>query len=159
MQTRLIFQAEIKKAQEESCLRSQLAVSLILQLAKALPSLRDRSVATSSDVILAVASFTSKQDPWVTEDSLLEADMYLNVHCQDKGELRLILERVLKEKTRPLFAKTKNPAITSEGRKNFHPVPPTRFDGSSLDDSTRPWKNTDIYAATVLSWIISKYNV
>lgn len=114
-------------------------------------------MAASPDVILAVASFTSNEDPWTTEDSLMEADMHLNVTCyQTPGP---IIERLLREKIRPLFAKTKNPAITSEGRKNFHPVAPTRFDGSSLDDSTRPWKNTDIYAASVLSWIISKYNV
>ncbi|KAJ5677945.1 uncharacterized protein N7477_003578 [Penicillium maclennaniae] len=121
---------ELKTAQEESRRRSELAITLILSLNKPLPGLRDRSVASSPDVILAVASFTSREDPWTTEDSFMEADMHLS---------------------------TKNPAITSEGRKNLHPVPPTRFDGSSLDDSTRPWKNTDIYAASVLSWIISQY--
>lgn len=151
------FSAEIKKAQEESRLRSALAVQLILVLNKPLPGLRDRSVASSPDVILAVASFTSKQDPWTTEDSLMEAEMHLGMTCQ--FDPWSIIERVLREKIRPLFTRTKNPTITSEGRKNLHPVPPTRFDGSALDDSTRPWKNTDIYGATVLSWIVSKYTV
>ncbi|KAJ5140076.1 hypothetical protein N7448_003484 [Penicillium atrosanguineum] len=146
---------ELETAQEESRLRSELAITLIHSLNKLLPGLRDRSVASSPDVILAVASFTSEEDPWTTEDSLMEADMHLNATCQSKPWP--IIERVLREKIRPLFAKTKNPAITREGRKNLHPVPPTRFDGSSLDDSTRPWKNTDIYAASVLSWIISQY--
>ncbi|KAJ6119751.1 hypothetical protein N7523_004031 [Penicillium sp. IBT 18751x] len=146
---------ELKTAQEESRRRSELAITLILSLNKPLPGLRDRSVASSPDVILAVASFTSREDPWTTEDSLMEATMHLSVTCQ--SQRWSIIECLLKEKIRPLFAKTKNPAITSEGRKNLHPVPPTRFDGSNLDDSTRPWKNTDIYAASVLSWIISQY--
>lgn len=133
-------------------------MSLILILtAKAIVGLSDRSIARAPDVILAMASFTSMEDPWTTEDSENEAAMHLNVQLQyDKWHA---IEQVLKEKIRPLFTKTKNPAITSEGRKNLHPVPPTRFDGSALDDSTKPWKNTDIYATRVLSWVISQYEV
>ena len=119
--------------------------------------LPDGSIASSPDVILAMASLTSKQDPWTTEDSSSSASMHLSVTCQD-GILPII-ERLLKEKIRPLFSKTRNPAITSEGRKNFHPVLVSRFDGSTLDDSTKPWKNTDIYATRVLFWVISKYKV
>lgn len=104
-----------------------------------------------------MASFTSEEDPWTTEDTVVESSMHLNVTLQ-RGKWTVI-ERILKEKIRPLFTKTKNPAITSEGRKNFHPVPPTRFDGSALDDSTKPWKSTDIYATSVLSWIVSQYTV
>lgn len=135
-----------------------MAVSLIQILtAKAILGLTDRSIARAPDVVLATATFNSMQDPWTTEDSESEASMHLKVSLQDdKWDA---LERLLKEKIRPLFTKSKNPAITSEGRKNLHPVPPTRFDGSALDDSTRPWKNTDIYATSVLSWIISQYEV
>lgn len=125
---------------------------------KAGPCLEARApVSGSPDVILAMASFTSEQDPWTTERSMDEASMHLNVTLQ-WGKWTMI-ERVLKEKLRPLFTKAKNPAITSEGRKNFHPIPRTRFDGSVLDDSTKPWKSTDIYATSVLSWIISQYEV
>lgn len=83
--------------------------------------------------------------------------MYLDVTMQG-GKWNLIA-RLLKEKIRPLFTKTKNPAITSEGRKNFHPVPLTRFDGSVLDDEMKPWKIKDVYATRVLSWIVSQYKV
>lgn len=122
---------------------------------KATLGLSDRSVASSPDVILATATFASEQDPWTTDEG--KSSMHLNMTLQS-GKWTVI-ERVLKEKLRPLFTKAKNPAITSEGRKNFQPVPPTRFDGSVLDDSTKPWKNTDIYATSVLSWIISQYEV
>lgn len=117
----------------------------------------DRSVASSPDVILAMATFASEQGPWTTEDSESESSMHLNVTLQ--SDKWTVIERVLKEKLRPLFTKSKNPAITSEGRKNFQPVPPTRFDGSALDGSTKPWKDTDIYATSVLSWIIAQYEV
>lgn len=149
---------EIKKAQEESRLRSNVAINLLVEItAKAVTCLADRSVASSPDVILAMASLTSEQDPWTTEDSATCASMGLNVVCQK--DRFTIIEKLLKEKIRPLFSKTKNPAITSEGRKNFHPVPVSRFDDSTLDDSTKPWKNTDIYAIRVLSWVISQYKV
>lgn len=158
MNSRAEQQAEDKNAQEESRLKSELAAEFIMLLgAKAVPTFDDRSVTTSPDVIVAMASFTSSKDPWTTTTSSDCAEMHLNVACQDG--LWQIIERVLKEKIRPLFAKTKNPAITSEGRKNLHPVPPTRFDGGALDDSTKPWKNTHIYAPAVLSWIICQYKV
>ncbi|CEJ58204.1 hypothetical protein PMG11_06870 [Penicillium brasilianum] len=147
---------EIKDAQKESRLRSALAIQLILQLSsKAPPGLSDRSIASSPDVVLAAACFTEQKDPWTTEDSHDEASMYLDVTMQD-GKWDLIA-RLLKEKIRPLFTKAKNPAITSEGRKNFHPVPLSRFDGSILDDEMKPWKFRDVYATRVLSWIISRY--
>lgn len=150
---------ETKRAQEETRLRGSLAVQLLLMLsAKATVGLEDDTrVSGSPDVILAMASFTSEEDPWTTEDSLGEASMHLSVTLQE-GKWPII-ERVLKEKLRPLFTKAKNPAITSEGRKNLHPVPPSRFDASVLDDSTKPWKNTDIYATRVLSWVITQYEV
>lgn len=148
-----------KRAQEETRLRGSLAVTLILELtAKATLGLEDRESATDSpDVILAMASFTSEQDPWTIENSVIEASMHLEVALQrDKWTM---IERVLKQKIRPLFTRAKNPAITSEGRKNLHPVPSSRFDGSVLDDSTKPWRNTDIYATSALSWIVSQCEV
>lgn len=133
-------------------------MQLILQLsAKTPPGLSDRSIASSPDVILAAACFTEQNDPWTTEDSHDEASMYLDVTMQD-GKWDFIA-RLLKEKIRPLFTKAKNPAITSEGRKNFHPVPLSRFDGSILDDELKPWKFRDVYATRVLSWVISRYKV
>ncbi|KAJ5737011.1 uncharacterized protein N7483_002136 [Penicillium malachiteum] len=105
---------------------------------------------------MAMVTFATKQDPWTTDDTMGTASSHLRVAGQ-KGGLWATIEAILKEKIRPLFTKQRNPKITSEGRKNFHPVPLARFDGSVLDDSTRPWKNTAIYTTSVLSWIISQY--
>jgi hypothetical protein len=70
-----------------------------------------------------------------------------------------ILGDLLKEKIRPIFARTKNIAITPAGRKNFHPIPQARFDSSFLERETKPWKFHDVYATTVLEWILSQLNV
>ncbi|EPS32836.1 hypothetical protein PDE_07797 [Penicillium oxalicum 114-2] len=148
--------AKIETAQQESRLRSVLAIQLILQLsAKAPACLADRSVVSSPEVVLAAACFTDQSDAWTTEDAYEEASMYLNVALQDNRWR--IIEKLLKENLRPLFTKAKNPAITSEGRKNFHPTPVSRFDGSVLDDELKPWKFKDIYATRVLAWVISQY--
>ncbi|KAJ5980842.1 hypothetical protein N7481_008140 [Penicillium waksmanii] len=143
---------------EESRLKSELAAQFItLMEAKVISTLDNQPVASSPDVIVAMASFTSKKDPWTTNDSNNCAEIHLNMACQN--DLWPIIERVLREKVRPLFTKTKNPAITSEGRKSLHPVARTRFDGGALDDSTKPWKTTDVYAPAVLSWIICQYKL
>ncbi|KAJ5098096.1 hypothetical protein N7532_005097 [Penicillium argentinense] len=145
-----------KIAQEESRLKSEIAVELILILgAKPVNGLQDRSIIKSPGVIATMASFTSKEDPWITQTSMDSAETHINVSCQ--SGIWPIIERVLREEIRPLFTKTRNPAITSEGRKNLHPMPSAPFDGSKIDDSTKPWKNTDIYATSVLSWAISQY--
>ncbi|KAF7716156.1 Uncharacterized protein PECH_005432 [Penicillium ucsense] len=146
----------IKSAQEDSRLRSTLAIQLILQLsAKAPACLEDRTIVSAPDVVLAAACFTDQSDPWTTEDSYEEASMYLNVALQ--RERWSIIDKLLKEKLRPLFTKIKNPAITTEGRKNFHPTPLSRFDGTVLNDELKPWKFNDIYATRILAWIISQY--
>lgn len=67
------------------------------------------------------------------------------------------IDFILRERIRPLFAKTKNPAITSAGRKNFHPQTLPRFGASDPDASAKPWKNADVYVGAVLAWILSQY--
>lgn len=129
----------------------------MLLTAKGGPGIRNASLLSSPDAVTAMAIFTSEQEPWSTTETATEACMFINVACQDR--MSSILERLLKEKIRPLFSKSRNPAVTREGRKDLHPVPLPRFDGSILDDSTRPWKNTDIYATSLLRWIVSQYTV
>lgn len=116
------------------------------------------------DVITALASFTSEQDSWTTRDTYLESRRILesfatNAHGEAESSFWSLVERILKERIKPVFAKTKNPAITAQGRKNFHPVPLPRFDASIIDPATKPWKISDVYATTVLAWVIALYQV
>ncbi|KAF4155449.1 hypothetical protein CNMCM6936_009027 [Aspergillus lentulus] len=124
--------------------------------------LRIQKSAHAMDVITALASFTSEQDSWTTRDTYMESRRILesfatNAHGEAESSFWSLVERILKERIKPVFAKTKNPAITAQGRKNFHPVPLPRFDASIIDPATKPWKISDVYATTVLAWVIAQY--
>ncbi|KAJ6096126.1 hypothetical protein N7486_006872 [Penicillium sp. IBT 16267x] len=150
---------EIKKAQNESLLKGTLALEfLCLFKAQTNATLPNRRTPTAPDTLpdslITIATFMAGQDPWCTDNTRQVAEMFFSggwTHLWDT------IEMVLRDKLRPLFMKQRNPNITNEGRKDFHPVPLPRFDGSALDDSAKPWKNKDIYATSVLSWIVSQY--
>ncbi|KAE8154763.1 hypothetical protein BDV25DRAFT_135683 [Aspergillus avenaceus] len=146
---------EHKEAMREDQLRSRLALAIIASLNGTLPIADAKSQA---DIIIALASFSSTDDPWTTQESHECSTKLLDGFAKSTHSLWSILEQILKERIRPLFAKAKNPAITAAGRKNFHPVPLPRFDASILDPETKPWKIHDVYAPTVFSWIITQYN-
>ncbi|OGM45906.1 hypothetical protein ABOM_006070 [Aspergillus bombycis] len=155
--------AEQKDAILEDQLRSRIALSVLSLLAESFPISKAESVA---DVVIALASFSSIEDPWTTEEAFSCATTLLDTFTPATATnpdmnttFWPVIERILKDRIRPLFAKTRNPAITSAGRKNFHPVPLPRFDASILDPETKPWKIQDIYATAVLSWIIQQYKV
>ncbi|KAJ5760546.1 hypothetical protein N7520_007702 [Penicillium odoratum] len=101
-----------------------------------------------------MATFVSSNNPWSTSLNKDRADIFLG---GDFADFWNIIYKTLQDKIRPLFTKQRNPNITNEGRRDFHPVPLHRFDGSTLDDAAKPWKNTDIYATSALSWIVSLY--
>ncbi|KAI9037849.1 Tti2 family protein [Aspergillus affinis] len=145
----------------EDQFRSNIAISVIESLAGLLPIHESEN---TPDIIIALASFASDHDSWALPETHARANALLTTHftsLRSEADLNktfwATIEDILKQKIRPLFAKTKNPAITASGRKNFHPVPLPRFDASVLDPETKPWKIQDVYATTVLSWIITQY--
>lgn len=106
----------------------------------------------------------SDNDPWTTSASATKAKEALHfftakLRTEESRSFWSIVEQVLKERIKPLFAKTRNPAITDAGRKNFHPVPLGRFDTSILDPESKPWKVHNPYATTVFEWVIAQYHV
>ncbi|KAL4903245.1 hypothetical protein BDW74DRAFT_169126 [Aspergillus multicolor] len=142
--------------QEESRQKSALAISVISSLYALLP-LEESDDA--SNVVIALGSFTSESDAWNTHDAFTTAT-YLLGEFVDKAEplsFWMTVEGILKNRVRPLFAKSKNPAITESGRKNFHSVSLPRFDLSIIDPETKPWKNHDAYITVVFSWILKQY--
>ncbi|KAJ5952765.1 uncharacterized protein N7479_011178 [Penicillium vulpinum] len=151
---------DIIKAQNESRFRSELALELLLVLNKPLTGLPNGKADNAADILLAGACFTNKKNPWATSESYNAASMLMSVWIQDTRRSNTFwpaIDFILRERIRPLFAKTKNPAITSAGRKNFHPQTLPRFGANDLDASAKPWKTTDVYVASVLSWILSQY--
>ena len=110
----------------------------------------------------ALASFTQSRDSWTTEalkiqaDNLLQRSIKLLRHECDSIEA--LLSRLLREKVKPLFAKSKNPNVTEAGRKNISPLPvPVEH---SIDEiALKPWKYQDVYIVAVFEWILNQLNV
>ncbi|KAL4950207.1 hypothetical protein BDW69DRAFT_197456 [Aspergillus filifer] len=142
--------------QIESRQRSALALFGIQALNSVLPL---REAEAVEDVIMSVASFTSEADPWTTDKTRGSSRRILNdfIETSDSSFYWATIESILRSRVRPLFAKSKNTAITESGRKNFHPVPLPRFDLSILDPESKPWKTRDAYIITVFSWVLSQY--
>lgn len=146
---------------ETSRLGSTIAISVLSSLATLLPI---EKAANKPDIVVALASFTSVDDPWTTKEGATKATEMLQsfttkIRADADPSFWSVIEQILKERIKPLFAKTKNPAITATGRKNFHPVPLPRFDTSILDPESKPWKINDVYATTVFAWVIAQYRV
>ncbi|KAL4988339.1 hypothetical protein BDW68DRAFT_187245 [Aspergillus falconensis] len=144
--------------QDESRQRSTLAVSVISRLNALLPFEQSECV---SSVVIALASFSSETSAWNTWEASTASIAMLRdfVERAEPSSFWMTVESILKSRVRPLFAKTKNPAITESGRKNFHPIPLPRFDLSILDPETKPWKMHDAYITTVFAWIVSQYRI
>ncbi|OKL57808.1 hypothetical protein UA08_06966 [Talaromyces atroroseus] len=134
-----------------------LAISCIKYLNDVLPVLE---ASNSVDILMSLSSFTSLHDPWTTSTSVNDALAVLELCMQPERRSRCwpILERICESNIKPIFAKTKNAAITATGRKNLHPLPRQRFDDSLFDPESKPWKHKDVYATTVLEWILRQYN-
>lgn len=143
-------------------IRSNLAISVISSQIDHLPI---ENAANKADMVIALASFTLGRDPWSTTELTEKARAILqkfvkNTHTEvDSSAFWSVIEEILKERIKPLFAKTRNPAITATGRKNFHPVPLARFDTSILDPDSKPWKAQEVYSTTVFAWIVGQYRV
>lgn len=153
--------SDIIQCQIDSRFRSELAMDFLLESSKLLPNLSKPSPDNVADVLLAGACF-KESTPWTTSNSHGAASKLLDIWTQSSrkyGTFWPAIDLILRERIRPLFAKQKNPAITSAGRKNFHPQALPRFGSNGLDESAKPWKTTDIYVASVLSWVLSQYKV
>ena len=141
-------------------IKSNIAISVLTSLAALLPV---EKTANKPDIVIALASSTSDNNPWMTSTSSTKAREALQSFTTDlradASTFWSVVEQVLKEGVKPLFAKTRNPAITDAGRKNFHPVPLGRFDTSILDPESKPWKVHNPYATTVFEWVIAQYHV
>jgi len=65
---------------------------------------------------------------------------------------------LLRERIKPLFAKSKNPAVTPAGRKAITPLPVPIEHG--VDEvEIKPWKYGDCYIVTVFEWVLQQLDV
>ena len=130
-------------------------IQLLSHLQKLEPFLKDESVVA---ILTCLASFTDLSDPW-TDSKARDHAYSLSEGYAASGNLSSILTGLLRERIKPLFAKTKNPAITEQGRKAIDPLPSATTAHSDLDGEAKPWKYRDSYIATVFQWVLRHLDV
>lgn len=130
-------------------------ISLLRRLLKIEPLAEDESVVT---ILTSLASFTDLSDRW-THPNAGDHAYTLSEDYVASGILPTILTRLLEERIKPLFSKTKSPAITQQGRKAINPLPIATTAHSDLDGETKPWKYRNAYIVTVFQWALKHLDV
>ena len=112
------------------------------------------------DFITCLASFTGAHDSWTTPEAYKYATNLLQTLMgpDDDKAVQDLLAALLEKKVKPLFTKTKNPAITAQGRKAIHPLPAAP-DFSDSEVEIKPWKFRAAYIITVFGWILGHLDV
>lgn len=109
-------------------------------------------------VFSCLASFSDESDPW-TSPKTQELACSLAKEYAVPDHLPALLHGLLQERIKPLFAKSKNPAITQQGRKAIDPLPSNGTAHGDLDTESKPWKYRDVYIVTVFRWILKHLDV
>ncbi|MCJ1311309.1 hypothetical protein MMC25_004980 [Agyrium rufum] len=113
----------------------------------------------SVDLVFDVASYTDLRDEWTTSGAhneataLLQAIFHGRPVLLDKQTKTQLLATILRNRIKPLFAKTRNPAITAQGRKAKYPLPGA-IEAMDDETETKPWKYSDPCAVTVFQYIV-----
>lgn len=109
-------------------------------------------------VLTCLASFTDLDDPWTCSEARDQARS-LSEHYAASGDISSMLTRLLQERIKPLFANTKNPAITQQGRKAINPLTSAATAHSDVDSEPKIWKYRDAYSVTVFQWVLKHLDV
>ena len=124
-------------------------------LQKLTPLSKDES---NVKVLTCLAAFTDENDPWTCPGAQKKASVLIKDYLNSSNQ-PILFSRLLQERVRPLFARSKNPAITPQGRKAINPLPSTAIANSDLDDAVKPWKYRDVYIVTVFQWVLDHLDV
>ncbi|KAL6719105.1 hypothetical protein ACLMJK_003340 [Lecanora helva] len=112
---------------------------------------------SDSRVILftCLASFSDESDVWTSLETYEQALNLLKT-CTDSERQSDLLRALLEERIKPLFVRSKSPAITQEGRKAIDSLPLNDSLHSDLDIKVKPWKYRTVYIITVIQWILTQ---
>ena len=107
-----------------------------------------------------LAAYTDSRDSWTIIKAMKDAEEILDslFSNADGAAQARALNGVLADSVKPRFAKSKNPAVTEQGRKVIHPLPQP-LDMSDMETSSKPWKFRDIYIITVYRWVLAQLDV
>lgn len=112
-----------------------------------------------------LASFTDSREEWSGGEASDQAGSLLDHllrQCDATPErFRSLIAALLEQTVKPLFAQTKNLAITAQGRKAIGAANPTRgYVGSMEPESElKPWKFHRVYVVAVFRWILENLEV
>ena len=133
---------------------------LLSHLQRLVPTLDENP---APDIVTSLASFTDPRDPW-TRPEAFETASALLVNLLRRGQtttpkfLSKMLAILLQDMVRPSFTKTKNSAITEQGRKANYRLPSAVGFGDS-EVEMKPWKFRDVHILTVFRWTLGKLDV
>ena len=109
-------------------------------------------------ILTCLASFTDMNDRWTCPEACHHACILLR-GFEASENLSNTFTRLLQERIKPLFAKTKNLATTQQGRRAVDPMLGSATIHSDLDGETKPWKYHDAYSVTVFHWVLKHLDV
>jgi hypothetical protein len=109
-------------------------------------------------VLTSLAAFSDENDTWNEPRAQKQASLLIEDYVKS-GHLPALLTSMLETHVKPRFSKSKNPAITQQGRRAIDPVPSNAALHGDLDAGSKPWKYRDVYAVTVFQWVISHLSV
>lgn len=113
-------------------------------------------------LISCLASFTDPREEWSSQEASEQAHSLMNLLVRpfkaESKSFQSLITLLLEQQVKPLFAKTKNPAITSQGRRAIG-SPPTNYLISDPETELKRWKSHDVYVVAMFRWILESLDV
>lgn len=109
-------------------------------------------------VVTCLAAFSDENDPWNSPSAQQQASDLIEDYTRS-GRLPAMLTSILQERIKPLFSRTRNPAITPQGRKAINLRPSNIAMHTDLDAEVKPWKFRDVYIVTIFRWVLQFLDV
>lgn len=134
---------------------SYLGIQVLSYLDRILPLGKYENRAST---IMRLAVLTDERDVWTSQRTAEMAHSFLASHGHIAKERSVLIEHILRKSIRPLFAKSKNPAITAQGRKAMAPLP-TKLEALEDEKDIKPWKYEKGYIITVFRWVLQNLDV
>ena len=107
------------------------------------------------NVLTCLASFTDLTDPWTCSKARDHAYLLSEAYAYSEN-LQTSITGLLQERIKPLFARTKYPAITQQ---SFNPLASAAVAHNELAGDAKPWKYGNAYSVTVFLWVLKHSDV
>lgn len=106
--------------------------------------------------ITCLASFTDGRDAWVTHGAYEDARVLLLQSIKTSSRTyQTLMTRILQHHVKRLFARSKTPLLTAQGRKAINPLP-AAFETIDVDAGNKPWKYRSPHIVTVFRWVLEQ---